>query len=727
MPIEPSVFHPIRKNDVQQKTLKAYKKYKITNVGFTTESGYVRQNAVYLGYPEPVGTDIQDSLIFPGINEDGTHKTVVWSTADHRFYRHPYDPARTQEHFDEDTVEKKLWWSASLLTAPYFEVGEKIKPGSVTASFTLGSTKYDLKDDGFGNLRDRYVLSESFASQSKSVLHLSFNETFRQFKDADKRLGVYKDGLKYKVGEAVRFATPSRVAADRYGVVTTGSFHKPSGMAGHFVSRSSYIRIAHTKEFNRFNCCDDWTICFWIRKATNDQDTRHIFSKGGVIEEDFLDEVTYRERKENLKIQVHGPGHGHHGKGRKNPVKPQVLFEEKSKKILRKRDRNIPLPDVLSSYKKHRVPFMIGVQTFKDTTLTKYHFRSSDGSNELYITASSYTLSGSHEPQAWDHVLLRNTGSICQFFINGVATGQSGSLPRQPVVNECDLMIGNPNTIINFLPNAIKRLTLQPEPINQYEVSGDLVVWGSLVVLSGVLLIIRGDLIVRSGGSVTIEGGNDEYGPATVKIFGNTQEYIGGSIIEEEGATVVVTGGTEDENDYSLSELRMYDYGVNQTAIDSLCDRGYETGSLYQTNVAGNVFYKNAQVVVTSPMPKYNTGSCQFGTPDTNEQFELEYRGVHTIYENEVLVRVPRDFCNVPMNPTANYTPNTGDACLDDEEGTLPGEFRKKMFVSGTALPFVTTVGLYDDEGRLLAIGKTGQAIQKREDLDMNFVVRWDY
>ena len=49
------------------------------------------------------------------------------------------------------------------------------------------------------------------------------------------------------------------------------------------------------------------------------------------------------------------------------------------------------------------------------------------------------------------------------------------------------------------------------------------------------------------------------------------------------------------------------------------------------------------------------------------------------------------------------------------------------MFVSGTAFPYVTTVGLYDDKCTLLAIGKLSTAVQKRDDIDNFFTVRWDY
>jgi hypothetical protein len=45
---------------------------------------------------------------------------------------------------------------------------------------------------------------------------------------------------------------------------------------------------------------------------------------------------------------------------------------------------------------------------------------------------------------------------------------------------------------------------------------------------------------------------------------------------------------------------------------------------------------------------------------------------------------------------------------------------------SSTFAPYITTIGLYDDFGRLLAIGKLAQPIKKRNDVDMNFLVRID-
>ena len=104
----------------------------------------------------------------------------------------------------------------------------------------------------------------------------------------------------------------------------------------------------------------------------------------------------------------------------------------------------------------------------------------------------------------------------------------------------------------------------------------------------------------------------------------------------------------------------MYDYAVNEIGLKSLANRNYLSASLFQTDVVGNVFYKNGQFVVSSPHPKFDSGSGFFNHSD----WVVRYKGTHTIYENQVMVRVPKDQFNVSMNPTATYKPATvGEVC----------------------------------------------------------------
>ena len=43
----------------------------------------------------------------------------------------------------------------------------------------------------------------------------------------------------------------------------------------------------------------------------------------------------------------------------------------------------------------------------------------------------------------------------------------------------------------------------------------------------------------------------------------------------------------------SLDEIRIYNYALNQSVINSLANNHYVSSSAYQTSTAGNIFYKN--------------------------------------------------------------------------------------------------------------------------------------
>ena len=48
-------------------------------------------------------------------------------------------------------------------------------------------------------------------------------------------------------------------------------------------------------------------------------------------------------------------------------------------------------------------------------------------------------------------------------------------------------------------------------------------------------------------------------------------------------------------------------------------------------------------------------------------------------------------------------------------------------FATGSAFkPYITTVGLHDDDGNLLVVGKLGQPIKASSETDTTFVIRFD-
>ena len=556
MPIIPTVFRPIRSNDFQRRAFKAYKNYRITNVGFTTSSGYVHHNAIYRRLPINIGHAAET---FPTNSLDNTNQHVVWHSLNHRYYKFPNDPVRSAELTNASKTFKNLYRSASCLIAPYFEVGERIKPGSVTGTFTNGHT-YTLFDDGNGNLLDTAINSSSFASSSRNIFYMSFNKEFNPQISNQSNIQIVD------------------------GVTTTG-ISLVSGLSARFTATNSHIRINHESIFDKFNIHDDWTISFWS-KITPVASSTHfpLISKGG--------------------------------------VRKKIKFDQKNS-IYRTQDDISSMIGITGSYDNVRTPFVIGFES--NNSSGSWHFQSSNGSNSLHIQTdfADYKASDSD----WKHIAVRNSSSFCQIFIDGVASDASGSIPAGVTSNDSDIIIGS---------------------------------------------------------------------------------FISGSMISPNS---------------DLAEIRIYDYAVNSTGLSSLANRNYLTGELYQTSVAGNVFYRNGEIVISSPMPKYNTGSGAFGNT-----FDVSYKGTHTIYENEVLVRIPKDQFNVSMNPTATYTPATNKLLSRSEQsGSLPGDHRKTMFTSGLVYPYITTIGLYNNDAQLVAISKLAQPIQKRDDIDMNFIIRWDY
>ena len=710
MPIKPSVFRPIRSHDVHQRPFKAFKRYILRDVSphngaaggtapeiITLGTGYVTQSAVYSGLRQDVRDETDPRKITYLINDDLTNQHVIWKSLKHRFYTDGGN--NFPEHSLNHRTERKLFYSASTLSLPYFDVGERIKPGSsfVSASFAVAvagqkfavseSPTIILNDDGQGNLRDKAVSTSSFASSSRNILYLTFNDKYTSFKHPyGGRFG--NKAISYIKKENVHNCLSSQDIILNRGPVTKWKREwggQPAGLSGWFTSSNSYIRLAHDPMFDSFGRCDDWTISFWIRRGSDNHDLRPILSKAGVVRQETFNQ--------------------HSTQGRSSALVSTAGIS------------NVPMPD--GDWSKFRTPFMIGVQTHEGTG-SIYHFQASDGARALHLTAFSPSVSGSDtifNPDSWDHVVVRNSASLCQFFINGHVTGSSGSLPGESTANRADVMLGSYYTS-DYQP-AI------PQPMK-----GSISIQSGHHYQYGTTVIDNGTITIKDGASLTVFGTLQITGSGFLEVLqGGTIEAYGFVDVDETTSTVLGemrVHGEYEPNDYALSEFRMYDYAVENEAITTLANNDFESGSLFQTNVAGNVFYRNGQFVVSSPMPKFQTGSGFF----SNDNFwTCSWRGSHKIYENQVFVRVPKDVCNVSVNPTATYKPTTvgGTPCGKYERGAQPGEFRKSMFVSGTALPYVTTIGLYNDQHQMLAVGKMAQPVQKRDDVDMNFVIRWDY
>ena len=90
---------------------------------------------------------------------------------------------------------------------------------------------------------------------------------------------------------------------------------------------------------------------------------------------------------------------------------------------------------------------------------------------------------------------------------------------------------------------------------------------------------------------------------------------------------------------------------------------------------------------------------------------KLSFKNRYTIYENEIVCTVDANELNMSQNPTITT----------DTSGSL------RNFATGSNFrPYVTTIGLYNDNNELLLVGKFAQPIVMSDVTDTSFVIRYD-
>jgi len=215
---------------------------------------------------------------------------------------------------------------------------------------------------------------------------------------------------------------------------------------------------------------------------------------------------------------------------------------------------------------------------------------------------------------------------------------------------------------------------------------------------------------------------------------------------------------------FSLISLPQSKYGegikvgsVKLTDIDSTyIDDGF-SNLVSGSEIYGNIFYDMGMIIMTSG------SSSQSGSLT---DFLLEFNSTVTIYENEIFLSVLENEFNVSQNQTAVYTPSVttqtvqlkGDkykrtdsdttiristpdiqfirtekypftSSIDD---TVFSSFDDYMFSSsvdptGSYLaPYITTIGLYDDNNQMVAVAKLAHPIKSYPDYPLNFIIRFD-
>jgi hypothetical protein len=170
----------------------------------------------------------------------------------------------------------------------------------------------------------------------------------------------------------------------------------------------------------------------------------------------------------------------------------------------------------------------------------------------------------------------------------------------------------------------------------------------------------------------------------------------------------------------------------------------------------GNVFYNHGLIVLT------RNPNIRLVNP-----WNLTFKSTETIYEHEYLLIVNESDYNVSTNPTAVESVGGSFTTFIDDSGKAkrvyaeqPVKYIKKLTTleNGTPLdyrfsgsvgttkagfehfdlsgsvdstgsflaPFITTIGLYDDDCDLVAVAKLPKPIKSDPEIPVNFIVRFD-
>ena len=185
-------------------------------------------------------------------------------------------------------------------------------------------------------------------------------------------------------------------------------------------------------------------------------------------------------------------------------------------------------------------------------------------------------------------------------------------------------------------------------------------------------------------------------------------------------------------------------------------DDGYSNLIDSGSNIKGNIFYDRGTIVFAKDVTDGVTLSS----------FNLDFRSTKTIFENEILISVLENEFNYSQNPSAviedggskivTSIQRPGSSRINDLvtssfydpgikwvrgkkypivskiDSSKMGSF-DDYFVSSSVdptgsflAPYITTIGLYDNDLNMVAVAKLPQPIKSLPDYPLNFIIRFD-
>ena len=150
---------------------------------------------------------------------------------------------------------------------------------------------------------------------------------------------------------------------------------------------------------------------------------------------------------------------------------------------------------------------------------------------------------------------------------------------------------------------------------------------------------------------------------------------------------------------------------------DNIQDDGNAKLRINKTgSVVGNIFYNHGLAAVqrnitasAASLISSDGISIQNAAGVTSS-----FQSMVNIYEHTIVCQIGPSEYNTTFNPTSFETTTAGTSSFNAE------------MVSGSVVPMITTIGLYNDSNEMLAVAKLSKPITRMKYTDQTFVIKFD-
>jgi hypothetical protein len=132
-------------------------------------------------------------------------------------------------------------------------------------------------------------------------------------------------------------------------------------------------------------------------------------------------------------------------------------------------------------------------------------------------------------------------------------------------------------------------------------------------------------------------------------------------------------------------------------------------------NIIGTIFYSRGIAIISQDSGSFDVN--QYGMYlVTGSNVQISLRATRTIYEHSVICTMEPGELNYSINPTVQFPSSSVSGTVKPLDG----------FASGSLTPYMTSVGLYNDQNQLVAVAKFANPIKRAPESQQTVIVRFD-